>query len=136
MLRFIAQTALAILANAVGLIAASILLTDFSLNGVAFTTAVLIFTAVSTLLGPFIAKQAVRNAPYLMGGIALVTTLVSLIITVNISDGITIDGVTSWILATFIIWLFGVIASVILPFFLFKKTFQKAKSNQPKKPLP
>jgi hypothetical protein len=130
MLRFIAQTTLAVLANAVGLIAASLLLSGFSLSGFAFTTAVLIFTAVSTLLGPFIMKQALRNAPYLMGGIALVTTLVGLIVTNILSTGIQIEGLTSWILATFIVWLFGVIASVVLPLFIFKQTMQSAKEKR------
>lgn len=129
MLKFIAQTTLSVLANAVGLIVASLILDGFSIDGPAFVIAVLIFTAASTLLGPFIAKQAMRNAPYLMGGIALVTTLVSLLITTLISDGISIDGIVTWVTATFIIWLFGVIASVILPLFLFKKTLENVKDK-------
>ena len=128
-MKFIAQTTLSVLANAVGLIVASLILDGFSIDGPAFVIAVLIFTAASTLLGPFIAKQAMRNAPYLMGGIALVTTLVSLLITTLISDGISIDGIVTWVTATFIIWLFGVIASVILPLFLFKKTLENVKDK-------
>ncbi len=130
MLRFLAQTALAVLANAVGIFAASVVLEDFSINGTAFIIAVLIYTAVFGLMGPFITKQAMRNAPYLMGGIALVTTLVSLIITNLVSDGITINGITTWVLATFIIWMFSVIASFLLPLFIFKKTLEKAKSKE------
>ncbi len=129
MLRFIAQTTLAVLANAIGLIIASVLIDGFSIDSVAFVIAVLIFTGTSTLLGPFIALQAKRNAPYLLGGIALVTTLVSLIITNLVSEGISISGLSSWVAATFVVWLFGVLASVILPLFLFKKTLEGVKEK-------
>lgn len=129
MLRFLAQTTLSVLANAVGLIIASILLDGFSIDGTAFIIAVLVFTVSSALLGPFIAKQAMRNMPYLMGGIALVTTLVSLVVTDFVSRGISIDGLTTWALATFVVWLFTVLASILLPLFLFKKTLNKVKED-------
>lgn len=129
MLRFLAQTTLSVLANAVGLIIASILLDGFSIDGTAFIIAVLVFTVSSALLGPFIAKQAMRNMPYLMGGIALVTTLVSLVVTDFVSSGISIDGLTTWALATFVVWLFTVLASILLPLFLFKKTLNKVKED-------
>lgn len=127
MLRLLASLLLALLANAVGLIVCSLILEDFSINGIAFVTAVLIFTAATVLLDPLITKIAITNVPALRGGVALVTTLTGLIITSLITDGIQITGLTTWILATFIVWLFALFASLLLPLVLFKKTLEKAK---------
>ena len=121
----LAQLALSVLANAVGLIIAAA-----AIDGVSFVIAVAIFSGVTALLGPFITSLALKNASFLMGGIALVTTLVGLIITNLLSDGISVDGVSTWIAATVIVWLFSVIASVVLPLFLFKKTLENRKEEK------
>ena len=39
----------------------------------------------------------------------------SLVLTALISDGLTIDGIGTWILATVIVWLTTMIAGVVLP---------------------
>ena len=126
----LAQLALSVLANAVGLIIAAAVIDGFSIDGVSFVIAVAIFSGVTALLGPFITSLALKNASFLMGGIALVTTLVGLIITNLLSDGISVDGVSTWIAATVIVWLFSVIASVVLPLFLFKKTLENRKEEK------
>lgn len=127
MLRLLASLVLALLANTVGLIMCSLVLEDFSIDGVAFVTAVIIFTAATVILDPLITKVAITNVPALRGGVALVTTLIGLIITSLITDGIQITGLTTWILATFIVWLFALFATLLLPLVIFKKTLQKAK---------
>ena len=81
MRRFLAQTSLSLLANALALVVASILLTGFTIKGLAFVVAVCIFTASTVILEPLITRIARQNAPYLMGGIALVTTFVGLLVT-------------------------------------------------------
>jgi len=129
MIRFFASILLTVLANAIGLLVASILLDGFYLNGGSFISAVIFFTLVTIILGPFITKVAFKNAPYLMGGIALVTTLIGLILTKAFTNGIRIDGLSTWAVATLIIWVFSVVANVILPLFLFKKIINKNDSN-------
>ena len=121
MLRFFAPLLLTVFANAIGLLVASILLDRFYLNGASFIVAALFFTLVTVILGPFITKVAFKNAPYLMGGIALVTTFIGLILTKAFTNGIRIEGLSTWAVATLIIWIFSVIANVVLPLFLFKK---------------
>ena len=121
MLRFFATLLLTVFANAIGLLVASILLDRFYLNGASFIVAALFFTLVTVILGPFITKVAFKNAPYLMGGIALVTTFIGLILTKAFTTGIRIEGLSTWAVATLIIWIFSVIANVVLPLFLFKK---------------
>jgi hypothetical protein len=125
MIRLIASLVLTLLANAVGLIIASVLLSGFEINGVAFVTAVLIFTITEVVAGPLITKMALQNVPSLLGGIALVTTLVGLIVTDIFSDGLTITGLDTWILATLIVWLFSLVASLVLPLVIFKKALDK-----------
>jgi len=121
MLKFFARMALSLLANALALLVASVLLTGFAINGLAFVVAVCIFTASTTILEPLITKIATQNAPYLLGGIALVTTFVGLLVTMLITDGLRITGIGTWVMATLITWLATVVGSLILPRFLFKE---------------
>ena len=130
MIRLLASLVLSILSNVVGLLAAAWLIDDFSINASSFITAVLIFSVSTVILGPLVIKIALTNAPYLMGGIALVTTLVSLIITNAVSDGIAISGLPAWVAATLVVWLFSIIGSLLLPLVIFKKTLQKAKESK------
>ncbi len=130
MVRLLARLTLTVLSNALGLAAAAVLLDDFSLNGTSFVIAVLIFSAATVVLGPLIVKLTVQHANYLMGGIALVTTFVGLAVTNLVSDGISIHGVSTWVLATLIVWIFSVIGGLVLPLVIFKKTLQKNKQEQ------
>ena len=122
-IRLVISTVLSLLANAIGLLAAAWLLDDFTINGASFVIAVVIFTAATVILGPLVVKIAMTSATFLMGGIALVTTLVGLILTDLLSEGFSIDGVTTWVAATVIIWFFSMIASLILPWILLKAGF-------------
>ena len=121
MLKFFARMALSLLANALALLVASVLLTGFAINGLAFVVAVCIFTASTTILEPLITRIATQSAPYLLGGIALVTTFVGLLVTTLITDGLRIMGIGTWVMATLITWLATVVGSLILPRFLFKE---------------
>lgn len=125
---------LALLANALGLFVASLILDGFSINGVSFVTAVLIFSIVTAVLSPLIVKIAFTSATFLMGGTALVTTFFGLLITSLITDGIVIDGFSTWFLATLVVWGFSLIGSVVLPMFLFKKHLAKKNSTPPPPP--
>ena len=121
MRRFLAQTSLSLLANALALVVASILLTGFTIKGLAFVVAVCMFTASTVILEPLITRIARQNAPYLMGGIALVTTFVGLLVTTLVTNGLSITGLATWVVAALIIWLATVVASLVLPRFLFKE---------------
>ena len=120
MIRLLARMALELLANAIGLLVASWILDGFSMTATAFVIVVVIFSALKFVLDPLVLKMSIQYVPALRGGIALVTTLVSLVITSLISDGLQIEGLDTWVLATLIVWLFGVIASLLLPIFVLK----------------
>lgn len=129
MIRFLLRTVLALLGNALGLWVASLVLgDDMNITGAAFVLAVVIFTVLTAVLQPLITKIAMQNAPALQGSSALVTTFIGLVLTVWISDGLSIDGALTWVLATVIVWLGALLAGVVLPMFLFKK--QLADDNK------
>ena len=109
-----------LIANAVGLLVAAGVLDDMSIDGSTFMTAVLIFTAVEVLIQPLLTQIAVSNAGALVGSSALIATLVGLIVTEWLSDGLTIDGALTWVLATVIVWAAALLAGLILPVFLLK----------------
>lgn len=129
MIRLLASLILSVLANALGLYMAKVFVNGFTIDGLSFVLAVIIFSLATTVLGPLIMKIALKNAPYLMGGIALVTTFVGLLITTIFSEGIAISGVSAWVVSTLVVWVFSVIGSVLLPLVLFKKTLANNKSD-------
>jgi hypothetical protein len=129
MIRLLIRALLTLLANAAGLYVAALLLDDFNITGEGYVTAVVIFTISTMILSPFVASVALRNMPAIMGGTALVTTLVGLVLTDILTDGLSISGVSTWILATLVVWLFSLLAAVILPLFLFKQILSDNKKS-------
>jgi uncharacterized membrane protein YvlD (DUF360 family) len=121
MIRLLVRTLVAVAANAVGLIVASIVLDGFSINVASFIVAVVIFTIVFAVLTPFLAVQLRRLGNGAIGATALIATLVSLLVTDLISDGFSISGVGTWIAAAVIVWLAALVATFVLPFLGLKK---------------
>lgn len=124
MIGLIVRTVIALGANAVGLIVAAVVLDGVELDAVSFVVAVVIFTVVFAVLQPFLAVQLRRMGSAALGGVALVATLVSLIITDLVSDGLNISGAGTWIAATVIVWLAALIAAFVLPYLGLKKYLQ------------
>ena len=127
MIRLIVRTIVALAANAVGLIVAAAVLDDMELDLGGFILALLIFTIAFALLQPFLVVQLRRAGPAALGGVALIATLVSLIITDLLSDGFTIDGGVTWLLAAVIVWAAAVIATFILPFLGLKRFLEERR---------
>ena len=129
MLRFLASVVLHLLANAVGVALAAWLLDGFSVTTAAFVWVVILFTVIEVVLDPLVLKISLQYAPALRGGVALVSTLVGLIVTTLISDGLAIDGLTAWVVGTLIVWLGGVLAALLLPLFIFKSVREQRKQG-------
>ncbi|WP_062069118.1 phage holin family protein [Demequina sediminicola] len=122
MVRFMWNILSSLVAAVVGLLAASYFVDGFSINAFdGFIIAVVIFVAAQAILSPFIFKVAVKYAKALQGGVALVSTFVALLLTTLITDGLTIDGVTAWLLGTLIVWLASALAGWILLSFILKE---------------
>jgi putative membrane protein len=125
MIRMLIGFAIQLLANALGLIVAASLLDDMSVSGTAFVIAVVIFTVVYAIAQPFLTQIAMTKVPALRGGVALIATLVGLIITAAVSDGLEITGIQTWVLAALIVWVISLIGTLLLPLVLVKKTVEE-----------
>ena len=123
MIRLVVRTAVLLAANAVGLIVAAAVLDGVALDVTGFIIALVIFTVAMALLQPFLFSTLRRNQANAsaLGGVALLATLASLIVTDLISDGLTISGIGDWIAATVIVWAGALLAAFILPFLGLKK---------------
>ncbi|MFL5972408.1 MAG: hypothetical protein ACJ750_08500 [Gaiellaceae bacterium] len=127
MIRLIVRTIVALAANAVGLIVAAAVLDDMELDVGGFVLALVIFTIAFALLQPFLVVQLRGAGSAALGGVALLATLASLIITDLLSDGFTIDGGVTWLLAAVIVWAAAVIATFILPFLGLKRFLEERR---------
>jgi hypothetical protein len=135
MVRLIAVTVVELVANAIGLLVAKWLLPGFVITPAGFLWVILIFTAARFILAPLIFKLSFKYLRALTGGIALVTTFVGLIVTTWLTDGLAISGVSTWVIATLVVWLFGVIAVLALPLVMFKKTLAQRAGGPQVPPL-
>jgi hypothetical protein len=126
-IRLIVRGFIALVAAAVGLIIASLVLSDFNINVSGFIGAVVIFTLVYVLFTPFLASQFRRSNSAALGGVALIATLAALIVTDLISDGLNISGIGTWIAATVIVWGSMVLAAFILPYLGLKKYLEERR---------
>ena len=121
MIRLVVRTGIMLVANAVGLIVASLVLGGMEIDVTSFIVAVVIFTVVLALMTPFLVSSLRRGGSSVLGGVALIATLVALIITDLVSDGFSIDGIATWLAAAVIVWFSSLTAAIILPFLGLKK---------------
>jgi hypothetical protein len=124
---FLIRGLIFLVSAAVGLIVADLILPGFQIDWSdwwGFILAIVIFAVLQSILTPWIATVARRNAPALLGGIGIFSTLIALIVVVLIpSAGITIGEplVLTWILAPMIVWLVTALATLFLPMIFIKK---------------
>lgn len=130
MIRFLISTAAYLIANAVGLLVAVLLLPGFNIDFLAFVIAVLVFSLVQTIAGPLVTKMSITHMPQLLGGIALITILLGLLITASIMPAMEIGGISNLLAATLLVWLGSLLASILLPIYVFKQLSEKAKDNR------
>ena len=130
MVRFLIRTAIYFLSALVGIIAADLILADFSVSGwTSYVWVALIFAVVQAILSPLIGNIVSRNASAFSGGVGIVSSLVALAITNIASSSLTVSGgITTWILAALIVWVFGAIAAFVLPFILVKRAVSDRRS--------
>ncbi len=129
MIRLLARTAVNLIANAIGLWVASLILDDMSLTASGFIVAVLIFTGVELLVTPMIRQMALKQSSALLGSTALVATLVSLIVATIVTSGMNITGISTWVLATVIVWAVSLVGVIVVPMFLFKQVLSERSAN-------
>ena len=128
MIRLLVRLLVVVAANAVGLLVAAAVLNGMELDAGGFILALIIFTVVFALMTPFLASQLRRRNSAAIGGVALIATFVALLVTDLLSDGLTIEGVGTWIAATVIVWLASLLAAFILPFLGLRKFMEERQA--------
>lgn len=121
MIKLLISTATYLLANAIGLLAAVLLLPGFKIDFLAFVVAVLIFSAFQTFAGPLVTKLSLKKMPQLVGGIALVTIFFGLLVTDLLMPRMEMGGIANWLAATLLVWIGALIATLLLPIYVFKR---------------
>lgn len=129
MIRLLVRILLQFISSAVGLFLASLALPGFHIEVAGFLVSLLFFVGIGFLFEPLLFKLSLRYLPALRGGIALVTTFVSLLLTTLFTDALRIDDLKTWVIAPLIIWLCILLASVVLPLFMFKKILQNKSGS-------
>ncbi|WP_432479141.1 phage holin family protein [Nocardioides sp. GXQ0305] len=127
MIRLLLSVVIQLLANALGLIVAAYFLDGMTLTGPAFLIAVVIFTLVYAISQPLFTQMAMSRVPALRGGVALIATLVGLVVTAWVSDGLSIEGAETWLAATVIVWLVSLVGVLLLPLVLVKKRVEEKR---------
>jgi putative membrane protein len=101
-------------AIAVGIIVAAALLDDFSIDAGGLVAATLLFWIIHIVVQFLALRVLVRQPSVALAGLlALASTIVALVIVNIIVSGMRIHGVSTYVLATLIIWLSTVAGDVV-----------------------
>ena len=121
MIRFLIRAAIFVGTAALGLLVAALVLSGVEISISGFLVAVGVFALAQSLLAPFIFNVARQHASPMLGGIGLVSTFVALLIASFFPGGLTSSGISTWVLATLVVWIVTALGTWILPMFLLKE---------------
>lgn len=132
MKRMLVRAALFLGSGAVALVVAWLVLgPGFRLSLRGFITAVVVFSLVQVAVSPLADKLTRRYASSLIGGVGLISTFVALLVATLLSGGLQINGVSTWIAATVIVWLVTALAGVAVPRLFRKFLTEPAGAGKP-----
>ncbi|TDE90387.1 hypothetical protein EXU48_18205 [Occultella glacieicola] len=131
MIRLLIRLVFFLGAAAVGLAVAALVIDGLNIDPISFIAVVVVFAVIQSVLSPFIAKVANNNAPALIGAAGLVSTFVGLFVSSLVfGDGFQITGgVGTWIIASVVVWLVTMVATVLLPVIFVKRKVAEARSG-------
>ena len=131
MVRLIIRTAVFLVSAALGIIAATLLVDGASVTASGFLIVVILYAVVQSVISPFIAKVAARNASALLGGVGIIATFIALLTATLVGDSLTISGgVGTWIAATVVVWLVTALATLLIPWLLVKAGVERARERR------
>jgi len=130
-IRFLVRAAIFFASSAVGLVVANALLDGMTIDSLtSFLWVVVIFTVLQSLFAPFLTKVTARNASALVGAVGLLSTFLALLVAATISDGLSIDGASTWLYASLIVWLVTMLATLLIPVILVKMGVEAARKSE------
>lgn len=131
MIRLLIRAAIFLGSAAIAVWVTSLILADgMSVPFGALLYIAVIFAVIQVILTPFFFKMTRKYANAFIGGVGLISTFVSLLVTTVLISDFSITGVATWIAATVLIWLITAIASWLLPLWLLKEKVKgRRKAN-------
>ena len=128
MVRFLVNLCVYMAAAAIGLLVADVLLESVSISyPSAFLIAALLFGVIQALISPLLTQVAERNASALTGAVGIVSALIALIVTSLLTSGLSITGLSGWVLAAVVVWLASMIAGFLLGLVVAKKVVKEVR---------
>lgn len=134
MVRLLLRALIFLASAALGLLVASAVLDGFTVAASGFVVTVVVFAVAQSVLAPFVFKMSSRYAPAFLGGIGLVSTFVALLLAHLLTDGLTISGVSTWVLAAVLVWVVTALATFALPLVLLREKKQRRAGRRPATP--
>lgn len=114
MVRFLIRVGVTLGAAALGLLAATLLVHNFSVDASGFVVTVLVFAVAQLLLTPLVTRLVGRHAPVLEGGVGIISVLVALVVVNFVPGAVSVTGLSAWILSALVIWLVTGVATMAL----------------------
>lgn len=102
--KFLIGWLLSLGANAIALILCSLIFSGFRLSIDGFVISLVVFAVLSAFFTWIVLKFLLRNAGSVVALTGLISTFLALLVTTLLTSGLTIDGVSTWILSTLLIW--------------------------------
>ncbi|MBO3085152.1 phage holin family protein [Cellulomonas fengjieae] len=125
MVVFLIRALIFLASAALGLWIASLVVDGFTVRASGFVVAVVVFAVLQSVLTPWFLVMSRKYANALTGAVGLVSTVVALFVASLISDGLTIDGATAWVLGSLTVWIVTMLATLILPLIFLRNRVQK-----------
>lgn len=128
MIRFLLNLVVSFLAALIGIIVADIIFPGFQVKiGFSYFVVAGIYALLYALATPILRGMTERRARAFASGVALIATFVALFLTSLISGAFDIDGASTWIGATVVVWLFTALAAWLLPLLVFKRWMENRR---------
>ncbi len=114
---FVVRFAVAVVA----LLVAALVLDDFDISTLAFPLVALIYTVIAMIAQPGIEQLLEDRGWWASTAVGLLAAFVALLVTDLITDDLEISGIGTWIMATVIVWIAGVLANLLLGRWLYRR---------------
>ncbi|NUL47316.1 hypothetical protein F7P69_19235 [Cellulosimicrobium funkei] len=130
MIRMLLQAAINVVMAAIGLLVAGAVVDGVTLKLAGFLAAVVVFVVAQAILGPFVFNLARQYASAILGGIGIVSTFLALWIATLIPGGLSIDGVSAWVIAPLLVWLITALGMWLLGFLILQRWWDKREEEK------
>ena len=120
-MRIVARIVVCLATSAIALLIAATVLDGFHISALTFPIVVVVFAAISAIVRPVTEALLERNVRALSSFVGLIAAFLTLLVTDILSKGLTVNGVSTWIIGSLIVWGGQVVADMIVGPRLFRR---------------